>query len=343
SGPNVLTAREDWLVLVFVSLPESAPAGPPDTPACTQIRIAGTELLSACWVSVVRLAVPRQTNQMKSLLTLIAAAALAVPVSAVPVLLNAGVDSLTTLTSNAYAGMANPNAGRLTLLLSHGDHFHAIGAYSYSGPAAAPVVNPTSSNNRIPEPFSAEPPLPLSLGTGLYRGKLVNAPGASEYSDIDFGSIEELASFAPGSPEHTLLNSSAGRWSSSLSGAVIALELLSITPGLNVGTAANMDIFSSATYYAIGSGDNIDFRPVFWTEATAPLGRYSATMRLVDLRNSGALLPSGEFTFDFAAVPEPATMGLMGAGLAAVLAGARRRTWRTSTKARRNRPQGQSA
>ena len=262
---------------------------------------------------------------MKPLLTLLAAAAFVLPVSAAPVLFYAGVDSLATLTSGAHAGMSNPNAERLTLLLNHGDHFHGIGAYSYSGPPEAPVVNPTSANNRVPEPSSAEPPLPLSPGGGLYDGKLVNHPGPSEYSDIDFASIDELAGFTPGSPEHTLLNSSGGRWSSSVSGAIIALELLSITPGLNVGTAATMDIFAGANPYVIGSGDNIDFTPVFWTDATAPYGNYSVTMRLVDLRTSGGLLPSGEFTYDFAAVPEPATTGLMGAALLVLLARARRR------------------
>ncbi len=62
-----------------------------------------------------------------------------------------GLDLRITFPSGTYAGQANPNAGRLTFLLDHGDHFHGIGTYSLSGPAGAPVTLPTSTNNRIPE------------------------------------------------------------------------------------------------------------------------------------------------------------------------------------------------
>jgi hypothetical protein len=47
------------------------------------------------------------------------------------------VDSLETLTSGTFEGLANPNFGRLTLLVAHRfvedptrNHFHAIGAYT---------------------------------------------------------------------------------------------------------------------------------------------------------------------------------------------------------------------
>ena len=66
-----------------------------------------------------------------------------------------GVDSLTTLTSGTYAGLPNPNYGRLTFLYAHytpgTEHFHSIGAWSYSGSRDNPVVRNTSNNNRIPE------------------------------------------------------------------------------------------------------------------------------------------------------------------------------------------------
>ena len=57
------------------------------------------------------------------------------------------VDSLETLTSGTYVGLPNPNYGRLTFLFAHpsvedpsSSHFHAIGAYSYTGPVEAPTV-----------------------------------------------------------------------------------------------------------------------------------------------------------------------------------------------------------
>ncbi len=50
-----------------------------------------------------------------------------------------GVDGLASVTSGTFAGLANPNAGRLTFLFDHGNHFHGIGAYSYTGTVTAPA------------------------------------------------------------------------------------------------------------------------------------------------------------------------------------------------------------
>ena len=127
-----------------------------------------------------------------------------------------GLDNLGTLTSGDYAGLVNPNLGRLTMLYNHGDHFHGIGAYSYTGPSGSPTVLPTNTNNRIPETSSGDDPLPLSPGTGLYAGALVNYPGPSEYSDIVFNSVNQLAGFGPADPETILFLSSGGRWNLSL-------------------------------------------------------------------------------------------------------------------------------
>src|SRR5690349_3565 len=83
-----------------------------------------------------------------------------------------GYDGLSTVASGTYAGLSNPNLNRLTLLLDHGDHFHGIGAYSYTGPATSPTILPTNTNNRIPEISSKEEPLPLTHGGGLYADTL---------------------------------------------------------------------------------------------------------------------------------------------------------------------------
>lgn len=245
------------------------------------------------------------------------------PSMAATVTFYTGVDSLGTLTSGDYTGLPNPNQGRLTMLLNHGDHFHGIGTYSYTGPADSSTVIPTSTNNRIPEISSAEDPLPLSPGTGLYAGALANHPGPSEYSDIAFNSMNQLDGFGAGAPETILFQSSAGRWNTSLTGSQIALELLSITPGLNVGTMLSTNIFAGPnSTYLLGDGSGFEFVPVFWTDTGVLPGTYSVTMRLVDLQTSpSAALPSGEFSFDFAVaapVPEPGTALLTGMGLTAL-------------------------
>lgn len=229
------------------------------------------------------------------------------------------IDSQATLTSGTYIGLANPNQGRLTLLFNHGDHFHGIGAFSYTGSATAPIVTPTNTNNRLPEISSAEPPLALGPGQDSYVGRLVNEAGPSEYSDIEVASIQSLADAAPGSPESVLFNSSSNRWSLPLSGTQVGLELLSATPGLTIGNGSETNLFASSATTLLGSGSGFVFEPVFSTALNAQAGTYSATFRLVGT----GLQPSGEFSFDFAvpqAVPEPSSTALALLGLTAALA-----------------------
>lgn len=101
-----------------------------------------------------------------------------------------GIDEQTIITSGDYAGLSNPNEGRLTFLFAHPSeddpshsHYHGIGSYSYSGSIDNPLINLTNTNNRIPETFSGQPALPLLPGSGVHAGHLTSQqiPGL-EYS-----------------------------------------------------------------------------------------------------------------------------------------------------------------
>lgn len=235
-----------------------------------------------------------------------------------------GVDGFDVLQTGTYAGLENPNYDRLTFLSSHVEenpttnHFHGIGAYSYSGSVDNPVINSTNSNNRIPEPYTAIPPLTLQPGTGIYTDRLVSMPTGDEYSNLR---IEPVASLQteddPGA--QYLFNSSSGRWNNPLGDATIGLELVSSSSGLNIADEAGTSILSQVgDVYTIDSGDDFAFTPTFWTNATAPAGTYSATFRLQDLGSANdhvAFGESGTFSLDFQveAVPEPSTLLGLGA------------------------------
>ncbi len=238
------------------------------------------------------------------------------------------VDNRPSLSFGDYAGLDNPNQGRLTFLLAHPNpdlarsHFHPIGAYSYSGPATAPIVESTNSNNRIPETFTGQPPLPLLPGTGIYAGQLVSKqiPGL-EYSNQAVTSIQALNGFAPGSVESFLFNSSGGGYTSTLDQAMIALELVEATPGLSIYDETGSNIFSNPRQpYILGGGNAFEFTPTFSIDSAAPPTFYSASFRLLDLGNDPGYSPlptSGTYHIDFRTepVPEPSTMILLGSGL----------------------------
>ncbi|WP_435017876.1 all3515 family Zur-repressed PEP-CTERM protein [Tundrisphaera sp. TA3] len=226
--------------------------------------------------------------------------------------------------ANFYVGHdtgTGTNNGRLTLLFSHGDHFHRIGVFG-------------GNEGRIPE-ASAGGPLSLRVGTGALAGRLVsgtydvaNDP-TSEYSNLEMRSIQTLLGFPAGSPEAILANSSGGRYLGSLSGVSLALELVSITTGLNVGTAAGVPLLSAAgDRLALGAAASFTpFTPTFFTDPGVTSGPFAATFRLVDL--NGTLGQSGTFRYEFtaqpSAVPEPASLAMAGLGLGAVGLAARRR------------------
>lgn len=238
-----------------------------------------------------------------------------------------GIDSLATLTSGTFAGLANPNYNRLTFLWEHGTHFHGIGAYSYTGSADAPVVNGSSGNNRIPEVGARIDPLPgtlaLNAGAGEFAGKWVSSPLGDEvahqaYSHLGVSSIQSLAGGTPGSITEALFDSSAQRWNAALDGVQVALKLEYITPGLKVAANGDMDLFDGGNLHLLGDGNAFDFLPTFWVDATAAAGTYTAQFSLVNLGSNTAVRDSGTFHIDFAVpapVPEPTTWAMLLGGL----------------------------
>lgn len=229
-----------------------------------------------------------------------------------------GIDGRQTIATGTYAGLANPNYQRLTFLFPHlepdptSNHFHGLGAYSYEGDPASPTVVSTSTNNRIPEPWTNLPALDLLPGTGVFSDRRISSRTENEYSNLKIGSIKSLEADLGEPAINNLYNSSEGRWTGSLGNAQIGWQLVSITPGLGVADAQGNDLFSGVgDTYALGTGDSIDFTPIFYTSKSAPLGNYSATFRLVDLGTGEGYTPvleSGTFSYDFKAVPEPLTI-----------------------------------
>lgn len=249
-----------------------------------------------------------------------------------------GVDNLSTIGSGVYAGLSNPNAGRLTFLFGHPNedqpslsHFHSIGAYSYSGPSDNPSINPTNANNRLPETYSGQTPLPLLSGSGAHSGRLISQKLPDlEYSNLQMQSTQSLDGFAAGATEDYLFHSSGDRWSGALDGVMVGLQLVSITNGLYIANELGDAILSSLNdVYNLGWGNNLSFTPTFFTANDAADGIYSASFRLVDL--NGSLHESGIFNFDFQVshqVSEPVTLLLLFAGLAGIIIV---RTYRFST------------
>jgi hypothetical protein len=218
-----------------------------------------------------------------------------------------GVDGLETLTSGTGAGLPNPNFGRLTLLVAHRfaedptrNHFHAIGAYTYASIEGGPPFEiSTSTNNRIPEISTGFLPLPLHRGTGLHGNHLVSLPTESEYSNLRIASIQSLAGLPPDSPDGILFLSSGGRWASRLDGAQVALQRVSLTPGLHVFDERERPVLLERLH-ELGDGNTLALFPTYVAHRLAPVGTYSATLKLVDVRRSDERFgDSGRFTFDF--------------------------------------------
>jgi len=232
-----------------------------------------------------------------------------------------GIDARAVNPTGTYAGQMNPNAGRLTLLLDHGNHFHGIGAYSLSGPASAPMTLPTSTNNRMPEPHTGLGSIPLQMGSGAFSGTWASAvlpasAPAHEYSYLGIASIQSLDGLSPSAD--VLYHSSGDRYNPQYQNTTVALKLVAATAGLKVAAGGMMDIFGSSDTFTLGPSGNFTFLPTYWVDAGAAPGTYSAQFILVNQGSNSNARSSGNFYLDFSVptpVPEPGTWVLFGAGL----------------------------
>jgi hypothetical protein len=272
-----------------------------------------------------------------------------------------GVDGMLTMPSGTYSGLANPNANRLSFLYAHSypvsppsgtsaasNHYHRLGAFVYTGPNLGASTATTFGNARTPE--GTRPALPLTAGLGMYAGTFVSNPLPDAHPEYDYSlmeirSVDELSAFPAGDPRNIMFLSSGvlasnaisglatrpdgnlARYSRSLAGANIAMELVSLSPGLNVGSASAMTIATApGDRIPLGGGSFAPMTPVFWTSLTSAPATFNATFKLVDL--SGTFGESGQWTYSFQVIPEPSTWAALLGAIALIFAAWYRRAQR---------------
>lgn len=226
-----------------------------------------------------------------------------------------GLDNAATVGFGTYSGLANTNQDRLTLLFHHGNHYHGIGTYSYTGAVGSEVATDTNSNNRLPEDYTGLEPLSLLPGSGdfagTYRSGLTSLMGQDlEYGDFTLRNVHSLDGV-----DDVIYNSSGGQWNSEFNEADIHLELVSATNGLKIAFGSTpVDGLPVGGDVHLGAGDEMfEVLPTFWVDGGAAVGStYTAEFVLTDV--SGNFGDSGRFYVDFQVVPEPASLSFLAIG-----------------------------
>jgi hypothetical protein len=152
-----------------------------------------------------------------------------------------GIDSREILPSGVYAGLPNPNFGRLTFLHAHpyfdvlpNNHYHGIGSWTYLGAAGSAVATNSNAGNRIPEVYTALPPLTLVSATAAYpayAGRRMSLKTEEQYSDMRVRPTWDLKQYPTNTAEYYMFISSAGTRTNSLVGIRPALHLIPASNG----------------------------------------------------------------------------------------------------------------
>lgn len=232
-----------------------------------------------------------------------------------------GIDGRQTLNSGVYNGLPNPNFGRLTYLYAHvypdtlpNNHYHGIGAWTYLGAANAAVATNSNAGNRIPETYTALPPLTLVNATPnfpAYTNRLVSLKTEEHYSDTRLLPTWDLRQYPTNTAEWFMFTSSAGTRTNSMANVKAALELVSKTTGLSIGVSTNVNMLvNPGDRLVLGEGNLWEAFPLYSVTNTAAPGTYTATLKLVDLNAvNTATNESGIFHLDFR-VPEAPTLAI---------------------------------
>lgn len=232
-----------------------------------------------------------------------------------------GIDSRQPLSGGVYDGLPNPNFGRLTFLYAHhfettiaNNHYHGIGSWTYLGPTNALVITNSNSGNRIPEVYTALPPLtlvPAPTNYTAFAGRLISLATEEHYSDRRLRPTWDLRQYPTNTGEWFMFNSSVGTRTNSLAGVKPALQLVSKTAGLGIGVSTNASLLNNpGDRLPLGEGNSWETWPFFSTVADAAPGTYTASFKLVDLNAvNSATNESGLFHLDFK-VPNAPTLAI---------------------------------